>query len=106
MINILIAFLILAGIGLILGLGLAIAAKVFYVKEDKRIEEVSKMLPNYNCGACGYAGCKDLAEAIIKGKETMISRCKVGKKETTYDPIIRYLEAHPNDDGSKINVKI
>ena len=72
--NILWAILILLGIGLLLGLGLAIAAKVLYVKEDERIEEVAKRLPNYNCGSCGYAGCKGLAEAIVKGKESSLKK--------------------------------
>ena len=55
MINVLYAFLILAGLGLLLGLGLAIASFVLHVKEDERIKDVEKMLPNFNCGACGKA---------------------------------------------------
>ena len=98
------AILILLGIGLILGLGLFIASKVFYVKEDERIEEVAKRLPNYNCGSCGYAGCKSLAEAVIAGKEDNLRKCKPGKEETNFKPIIEYLDAHPNEDGSKVKV--
>ena len=89
------AILILLGIGLILGLGLAIAAKFLHVKEDERIEEVAKRLPNYNCGSCGYAGCKALAEAIIAGKE-----------DANFKPIIEYLDQHPNEDGSKVKVRL
>ena len=104
--NILWAILILLGIGLVLGIGLAIAAKVLYVKEDERIEEVAKRLPNYNCGACGYAGCKGLAEAVVQGKETNIRKCKPGKEDANFKPIIEYLEAHPSEDGSKVNVHL
>lgn len=104
--NILWAVLILMGIGILLGLGLVIAAKVFYVKEDQRIEEVAKRLPNYNCGSCGYAGCKGLAEAIVTGKENNLRKCKPGKEETNFKPIIEYLNEHPNDDGSKVNVHL
>ena len=100
------AALILLGIGLILGLGLAIAAKVLHVKEDERIEEVAKKLPNYNCGSCGYAGCKSLAEAIISGKEENLRKCKPGKEETNFKPIIEYLDKHPNKDGSKVKVHL
>ena len=100
------AALILLGIGLILGLGLAIAAKVLAVKEDKRIEEVAKRLPNYNCGSCGYAGCKGLAEAIVKGEESNLRKCKPGKEDANFKPIIEYLNEHPNEDGSKINVHL
>ena len=100
------AVLILLGIGLVLGLGLAIAAKLLYVKEDERIEEVAKRLPNYNCGSCGYAGCKALAEAIVKGKEENLRKCKPGKEELNFKPIIEYLDAHPNEDGSKVKVHL
>ena len=106
MLEILWAALILAGIGLLLGLGLVIAAKVLYVKEDERIEEVAKRLPNYNCGSCGYAGCKGLAEAIVTGKENSLKKCKPGKEDTNFKPIIEYLNEHPNEDGSKVNVHL
>lgn len=98
--------LILLAIGLLLGLGLAIAAKLLYVKEDERIEEVAKRLPNYNCGSCGYAGCKALAEAIVTGKEENIRKCKPGKEDLNFKPIIEYLDAHPNEDGSKVKVHL
>ena len=100
------AALILLGLGLILGLGLAIASKVLHVKEDERIDEVAKRLPNYNCGSCGYAGCKSLAEAIVAGKEDNLRKCKPGKEDANFKPIIEYLDAHPNEDGSKVKVHL
>ena len=100
------AVLILLGIGLLLGLGLAIAAKVLHVKEDERIEEVAKRLPNYSCGSCGYAGCKALAEAIVTGKEDNLKKCKPGKEDANFKPIIEYLDQHPNEDGSKVKVHL
>ena len=100
------AILILLGIGLVLGLGLAIAAKILYVKEDERIEEVAKKLPNYNCGSCGYAGCKAMAEAIVTGKEENLKKCKPGKEDLNFKPIIQYLDEHPNEDGSKVKVHL
>ena len=100
------AALILLGVGLLLGLGLAIAAKILYVKEDERIGEVEKKLPGYNCGSCGYAGCKGLAEAIVTGKEENLKKCKPGKEDANFKPIIEYLDQHPNDDGTKIKVNL
>ncbi len=100
------AVLILLGIGLIFGIILAIASKVLYVKEDERIDEVVKMLPGANCGACGYAGCRALAEAIVSKKEECISKCKVGKKDKNFDPILKYLEAHPDEDGTKFKTHL
>ena len=98
--------LILLGIGTLLGFGLAVAAVILHVKEDERIEEVAKRLPNYNCGSCGYAGCKSLAEAIIKGKEENLRKCKPGKEDANFKPIMEYLEQHPNEDGSKVKVHL
>lgn len=100
------AVLILLGIGLVLGLGLAIAAKILYVKEDERIEEVAKRLPNYNCGSCGYAGCKAMAEAIVSGKEENLKKCKPGKEDLNFKPIIEYLNEHPNEDGTKVKAHL
>ena len=99
--EVLYSFLILGSLGLVLGIGLAIASIVLKVKEDNRVSEVEAMLPNYNCGACGYPGCHGMAEALVKGKETTISKCKPGKKDKNYDPIIAYLESHPDEDGTK-----
>ena len=103
---IVLAAAVLLGLGLILGLGLAIAAKVLYVKEDERIGEVEKRLPGYNCGSCGYAGCRSMAEAIVGGKEENIRKCRPGKEDTNFKPIIEYLDQHPNDDGSKVKVHL
>ena len=104
--EILYAILILLGLGLVFGLGLAIAATILYVKEDERIEEVAKRLPNYNCGSCGYAGCKALAEAIVTGKEENLRKCKPGKEDLNFKPIMQYLDEHPNEDGTKVKVHL
>lgn len=98
--------LILVTLGLLAGLGLAIAAKVLHVKEDERIEAIAKMLPNANCGACGYAGCKALAEAIVKGEEEKINKCKPGKLDAHFNPILKYIDEHPNPDGTKIKAHL
>lgn len=102
MVEIFIAIGILLGLGLIFGLGLAIAAKVLHVKEDERIDVVASKLPNYNCGSCGYAGCRAMAEAIVAGKETNLRKCKPGKEDVNFKPIIEYLDQHPNEDGTKV----
>ena len=100
------ASLILLGIGLLMVLGLAIAAKLLHVTEDERIDEVANRLPNYNCGSCGYAGCRSMAEAIVAGKEPNIKKCRPGKVDQNFKPIADYLDEHPNDDGSKIKVNL
>ncbi|MEN2983484.1 MAG: RnfABCDGE type electron transport complex subunit B [Dictyoglomaceae bacterium] len=65
---VLLASLVLGGIGLVFGSTLAFAGKKFAVEIDPRLSEILKVLPGTNCGACGYPGCEGLAQAIIEGK--------------------------------------
>ncbi len=58
---------IVVGIGLLLGIVLAIAAIILRVPVDERVESVKEILPGVNCGACGYSGCTGYAEALCKG---------------------------------------
>lgn len=71
------AVIALAALALIAGLGLAIAARVFAVETDPRIELVEEALPGANCGACGFPGCSGLAKAIVEGNAE-IDACPVG----------------------------
>jgi electron transport complex protein RnfB len=59
---------VLAGMGLVAGYGLAVAARVFAVETDPRQEAVNDALPGANCGGCGFAGCADFATAVVDGK--------------------------------------
>lgn len=68
---------VLGGLGLLFGLGLSLASKAFSVERDPRIDEVRKVLPGANCGACGYPGCDGLASAIVAG-EAPVDACNVG----------------------------
>jgi electron transport complex protein RnfB len=106
MIEILWSVLILAGLGLIFGLGLAIAAKVFYVKVDTRITDIIEMLPGANCGACGCPGCAGFADAIVNGKAENLSLCKPGLKGGVPEKIRAYLDENPNEDGSINPIKL
>ena len=78
--EILIAIGILGGLGLIFGLVLAVASKVFYVETDPRLDELNECLPGANCGGCGYAGCGGYAEAVLNG-EAEIGKCASGGNE-------------------------
>ena len=60
---------ILGGVGMTFGLLIALANARFRVEEDPRLDELQDLLPGANCGACGYAGCRAFAEAVIKGEE-------------------------------------
>jgi electron transport complex protein RnfB len=61
---ILLAVGILAGLGLIFGLILAIASAVMAVPRDEKVEALKEVLPGANCGACGYSGCEGYAQAM------------------------------------------
>jgi electron transport complex protein RnfB len=56
---------IMAVLGGLFGIGLAIAGRVFHVETDPRVEEVTAALPGVNCGACGYAGCEGYAAGVV-----------------------------------------
>jgi RnfABCDGE-type electron transport complex B subunit len=68
------------GLGLIFGAILAVADKLFVVKQDSRVEEVLEALPGVNCGACGYPGCGAFAEAVVSG-QAPVNGCPVGRKK-------------------------
>lgn len=62
------ALIILGGLGLIFGVGLGIASKIFHVEKDPRIKKIEEVLPGANCGACGAPGCSGFAEGVVQGK--------------------------------------
>ncbi|MBR1775384.1 MAG: 4Fe-4S binding protein [Bacteroidales bacterium] len=64
--------------GLILSLVLYIVAQKFKVVEDPRIDQVAEVLPGANCGGCGFAGCRGLAESIVKAGDMENKSCPVG----------------------------
>ena len=80
MVEILIGIGILGGLGLVFGLVLSAASKVFYVETDPRLEKLNECLPGANCGGCGYAGCAAYAEAVLNG-EAPIGKCAAGGNE-------------------------
>lgn len=68
MADVLTALLFMTLLGVLLSLGLAVANRKLHVEEDPRIDEVEGMLPGANCGACGQAGCRAFAEAVVTGR--------------------------------------
>ena len=78
--DIVIAIAVLGGLGLIFGLLLAAASRMFYVETDPRLEQLNECLPGANCGGCGYAGCSGYAEAVLKG-QAEIGKCNSGGNE-------------------------
>lgn len=56
------------GLGVVLATIVAVANKKLYVFEDPRVDRIVELLPGANCGACGVAGCRAFAEALVEGK--------------------------------------
>ena len=102
-----IAVLIAIGVVLVIaafmGLLLAVADKYLYVAVDERIETVAGMLPNANCGGCGFPGCSGFATALVEGKAKAVSQCRPSKPEAR-EKIKTYLAETPGPDGNTINV--
>jgi len=61
----LVSIIVLSVLGMIFGIALSLASKVFHVEIDPKIEQIEEALPGVNCGACGYPGCSGYAKAIV-----------------------------------------
>ena len=73
----LLGMLILAGL---FGLMIVWVARKFKVEGNPVVEQINQVLPQTQCGQCGYPGCKPYAEAIAKG-EAPINQCPPGGQE-------------------------
>lgn len=102
---IIIAVAVVLVISGLMGLLLAVADKYLYVAVDERIETVTGMLPNANCGGCGYPGCPGFAEALVEGKAKKVSQCRPSKPDAR-ERIKEYLANTPGPDGSTVNVDL
>ncbi|MBN2275419.1 MAG: Fe-S cluster domain-containing protein [Bacteroidales bacterium] len=72
----------LSALGLLAAVVLYLVAQRFRVFEDPRIDEVEEALPGANCGGCGYAGCRNFAEALVNSESFEGLYCPVGGNET------------------------
>lgn len=87
------AVLVLGLIALLAAVLLYAVSKKFAVKTDPRVGEVTSLLPGANCGGCGFAGCANMAEALVKGADNGTIeglRCPVGG-----DAVMAQVAQHP-----------
>ena len=91
------AIVILGALGIIFGLILAVAAKVFEVEVDPRLPEIQACLAGANCGGCGYPGCGGCAEAILAGKAPVTACAPAGPENAAKIAAIMGLEAPSGD---------
>ena len=69
---------VLMAIGASAAVILYFVAQKFKVYEDPRIDIVNDSLPAANCGGCGYPGCRNFAEALVKTDDISQLFCPVG----------------------------
>ena len=74
------AIVILGALGLLFGILLAIAGKVFAVEVDPKETAIRELVAGANCGACGYPGCDGYAAAVARG-EAPVNACIPGGAE-------------------------
>ncbi|KUI99859.1 electron transport complex subunit RsxB [Vibrio sp. MEBiC08052] len=77
---ILIAMIALAVLAAIFGAILGYASIRFKVESDPIVEQIDSILPQTQCGQCGYPGCRPYAEAIASGDD--INKCPPGGQAT------------------------
>jgi len=72
----------LVAIGSAAAIILYFVAQRFKVYEDPRIDEVEEALPAANCGGCGFPGCRNFAETLVKSESWDDLFCPVGGNDT------------------------
>lgn len=78
--GILIAAIVIAVLAAIFGIILGFASIRFKVEADPIVEQIDAILPQTQCGQCGYPGCRPYAEAIANGE--IINKCPPGGQAT------------------------
>ncbi|WP_163933166.1 electron transport complex subunit RsxB [Paraferrimonas sp. SM1919] len=90
--TIVLAITVLATIALLFGGILGYASIKFKVEGDPLVEQLDSLLPQTQCGQCGYPGCKPYAEAIANGDA--INKCPPGG-EATMEKIAELMGVEP-----------
>ncbi len=80
--TVLLTIISLSLLGLFSAVILYFVAQKFKIFEDPRIDEVQAVLPAANCGGCGFAGCRNFAEALVKAETFEGLNCPVGGEKT------------------------
>ncbi|MBO1256032.1 electron transport complex subunit RsxB [Alteromonas sp. 5E99-2] len=75
------AIFITGTLALLFGLLLGYAAIRFKVESDPLVEQVDSLLPQTQCGQCGFPGCRPYAEAIANDGDE-INKCPPGGDAT------------------------
>ena len=74
------ALIALVGLSLLFGAILGFAAVRFKVEGNPIVDQIDTILPQTQCGQCGYPGCRPYAQAIVDGDA--INKCPPGGQST------------------------
>jgi len=74
------ALLVMSGVAIVLGAILGYSAIKFRVDGNPLVEKIDAVLPQTQCGQCGFPGCRPYATAIAAG-EVEINKCPPGGEE-------------------------
>ena len=85
----LIAVTVLVGLGVFFGALLGFAAEYFTSEQDPVVEQIDQLLPQTQCGQCGFPGCQPYAQSIAEGDA--INKCPPGG-QTTINAIAKLLD--------------
>ena len=95
----LIAIIALSCLALLFGLVLGYSSIRFHVEEDPMAEKINELLPQSQCGQCGFPGCGPFAEAVAAGNAE-INACPPGG-EATMISIAQLLGVDPVPMGAE-----
>ncbi|GAA0501373.1 electron transport complex subunit RsxB [Tatumella terrea] len=96
-----IAIISLSILGLVFGALLGYASRRFKVEEDPIVEQIDELLPQSQCGQCGYPGCRPYADAVGNQGE-MINKCAPGGEQTMLKlAALLNVEPQPVDGGEE-----
>jgi electron transport complex protein RnfB len=90
--NIIIAVAVLLGLAAVFGALLGFAAERFKVEGNPLVDQIDALLPQTQCGQCGFPGCRPYAEAINNGEA--INKCPPGG-EATINALANLLDVEP-----------
>jgi electron transport complex protein RnfB len=96
------ALLALVGLSLVFGALLGFASERFKTEGDPITDQICDLLPQTQCGQCGYPGCRPYAEAIASGER--INRCPPGG-ESTIQALANLLDVEPLPLDEEVGVE-
>jgi electron transport complex protein RnfB len=77
------SLIFLAVMALVFGISLALTAKKFFVQTDPKVEQITEALAHAHCGACGFAGCEQYAQAVLNDPGVPPNLCTPGGQQCT-----------------------